>query len=217
MSDVPVQTPALPDTSAAGPTVGTPEPPAAATQPTVDYEARYGDLRSEFDRRNTLISAAQQGDVEAMRELGFEPYEEPVADPEFVDPLDELRTQLDDLRGQLTTSQQAQQQEAAEAASAGSLRAVPGFTDLTDDAQEWVWARAQQLPTLPTGLYDTDAAFAQFAQLIDGQKKTWAGTKNAPHVAAGGQAGTEVPNLAEMSNEEATAYAVEAYRAAASG
>ena len=63
------------------PETDTPEPgPAVADTPAAPqsdpYESRYNDLRSEFDRRNGLIAAAQNGDPDALSELGFELYQE---------------------------------------------------------------------------------------------------------------------------------------------
>jgi hypothetical protein len=68
--------PRHPSTEAAAPTE------APAPDP---FEKRYNDLRSEFDRKNALIDRATQGDIEAIRALGFD-YDEPEdPTPEYVE------------------------------------------------------------------------------------------------------------------------------------
>jgi hypothetical protein len=63
--------PAATDEAASAVTETTGAP--ATTQPEGYIEQkRYDDLRSEFDRKNTLLDRALRGDAEAAQELGFE-------------------------------------------------------------------------------------------------------------------------------------------------
>src|SRR5689334_7576943 len=68
--------PEAPSTEAAAPTE------APAPDP---YEKRYADLRAQFDLRNSLLDRARQGDVDAIRELGFAVDEPEDATPEEYD------------------------------------------------------------------------------------------------------------------------------------
>lgn len=131
--------PEAPSTEAAAPTE------APAPDP---YEKRYNDLRSEFDRKNALLDrATKQGDVEAIRALGFE-YDEPEPeDPtpnEYEDPYAEKFSAQEKQLAELT--QWKQQQEAERVASSirahvDSLSTEQGV-NLTDKDKEYIFAQA---------------------------------------------------------------------------
>lgn len=176
----------------------------------VDYRTRYGDLRSEFDRRNALISRAQSGDVEAMRELGFEPYEEPEDEPEYVDPAEELRAEIKAIKDELEAGKKQRDQEKAEIASAQALSALPGVDELTPQEQEMVWQLAQTRDRLPNGQYDVESAYKAFNAAWDERLKGYtAGKKSAPRAPGGGKAATDVRPTVDMDLSEATRWAAE--------
>ena len=208
------------------PATDTPEPspaPVADTPvaPSDPYESRYNDLRSEFDRRNNLISAAQQGDPDALAELGFELYQEeqqpePAQEGEF-DPFDPDSLQAlidarvrDQVEQALTPFQEQQQQEQIELASASALHSLDGFETLPQEAQDTIWdLAARVLPPRPDGLYDVQAAWDRFHGLNNALQQSWASSKPRGARVAGGQAATDVPPNEDASLAELTKWAQE--------
>ena len=210
------------------PETDTPEPgpapvadtPVAQSDP---YESRYNDLRSEFDRRNNLIAAAQQGDAEALSELGFELYqEEQQAEPapgEF-DPFDPDAVQRyiaeqvqNGVKEALTPFQEQQKQEKIEIASASALHSIDGFETLPQEAQDTIWdLAARVLPPRQDGLYDVQAAWDRFHGLNNALQQSWAQSKPRGARVAGGQAATDVPPNEDASIADLTKWAQEQMR-----
>lgn len=188
------------------PTTAAPEDTGHAAEGTIDYAGRYNDLRSEFDRRNDLLSRAKQGDAEALSELGFELYDDtedtPAQADEF-DPFDHEYLQQyiaqqvqQGVEQALTPFQQQQQQQEVEIASATRLHAIPGFEDYAPEDQDTIWELAKALPPQPDGTYDVEGAFERLTGVVDRRLSKYAdGKKRAPKVTPGGQAATEVPDL----------------------
>ena len=218
MSDAP-QAPETPDTPEPGPAPA--DTPVAPSADTVDYSKRYEDLRSEFDRRNNLISAAQQGDPDALAELGFELYQEeqqpePAQEGEF-DPFDPDSLQAlidarvrDQVEQALTPFQEQQKQEQIELASASALHSLDGFETLPQEAQDTIWdLAARVLPPRPDGLYDVQAAWDRFHGLNNALQQSWASSKPRGARVAGGQAATDVPPNEDASLAELTKWAQE--------
>lgn len=210
------------------PATDTPEPspaPVADTPvaPSDPYESRYNDLRSEFDRRNGLIAAAQNGDPDALSELGFEMYEEPQAEPaptgEF-DPFDPDYLQAfiaeqvqNGVKEALTPFQEQQKQEQIELASAGALHSIDGFESLPQEAQDTIWdLAARVLPPRQDGQYDVQAAWDRFHGLNTALQQSWASTKPSGARVAGGQAATDVPPNEDASMADLTKWAQERMR-----
>ena len=209
------------DTPEPGPAVA--DTPAAPSADTVDYSKRYEDLRSEFDRRNSLISRAQNGDPDALSELGFELYqEEQQAEPApgELDPFDPDALQRyiaeqvqNGVREALTPFQEQQQQEQIELASASALHALDGFETLPQEAQDTIWnLAARVLPPRPDGLYDVEGAWQQFDALNNALQQSWAQSKPRGARVAGGQAATDVPPNEDASIQELTKWAKERMR-----
>lgn len=113
---------ATPTTTEDASTTATSEEPTGApapestedSTPAVDWEKRYNDQRSEFDRRGSLLAAAEgrqgpEAQAEALRQLGVEvEMEEPTEEEDtYVDP-DE---RIDRLEQQLAERAQAEEQE----------------------------------------------------------------------------------------------------------
>lgn len=216
MSDAP-QAPET-DTPEPGPAPVADTPEAPQSDP---YESRYNDLRSEFDRRNNLISAAQQGDPDALAELGFELYQEeqqaePAQQGEF-DPFDPdavqryIAEQVQyGVKEALTPFQEQQQQEKIELASASALHALDGFEQLPQEAQDTIWNLASRvLPPRQDGLYDVEGAWQQFDALNNALQRSWASSKPRGARVAGGQAATDVPPNEDASLAELTKWAKE--------
>ena len=218
MSDAP-QAPET-DTPEPGPAPVADTPEAPQSDP---YESRYNDLRSEFDRRNNLIAAAQQGDAEALSELGFELYqEEQQAEPapgEF-DPFDPDSLQAlidarvrDQVEQALTPFQEQQKQEQIELASASALHSLDGFDTLPQEAQDTIWdLAARVLPPRQDGLYDVQAAWDRFHGLNNALQQSWAQSKPRGARVAGGQAATDVPPNEDASIADLTKWAQEQMR-----
>lgn len=90
---------------------GTPAEPEQGSQPAIDYEQRYNDLRPEFDRKNQLLSAAEghhgaEAQAQALRQLGVEVELDEEPDDAYVDP-DE---RIDRLEAQLQERQEAEKE-----------------------------------------------------------------------------------------------------------
>lgn len=214
------------DASQAPDESGTPEPQPAVAAPeapsadTVDYSKRYEDLRGEFNRKNDLITRAQNGDPDALSELGFEMYEEPQQAepaPGELDPFDPDALQRyiaeqvqNGVKDALTPFQEQQQQEKIELASASALHALDGFETLPQEAQDTIWNLASRvLPPRQDGLYDVEGAWQQFDALNNALQQSWASSKPRGARVAGGQAATDVPPNEDASIQELTKWAQE--------
>ena len=209
------------------PATDTPEPspaPVADTPvaPSDPYESRYNDLRSEFDRRNGLIAAAQNGDPDALSELGFEMYEEPQAEPapRELDPFHPPALQAfiaeqvpNGVKEARTPCQEEQKRVQIELASAGSLHSMDGFYSLPQEAQDTIWdLAARVLPPRQDGQYDVQAAWDRFHGLNTALQQSWASTKPSGARVAGGQAATDVPPNEDASMADLTKWAQERMR-----
>lgn len=197
------------------PVEGTPE----QTQEQIDWQKRYEDLRPQYDRTMTeaqearkyreAAEALQSDDDDARRRaaefLGLE-IEEPEPDL-YADPNDEVRRELAELKdqwGQFTQQQQTEQQKQrdvqtvaeglAEAQDKLGRELLPEEITLLGDAA--FYNRNSQ------GLPDIQAVTEAWLKIREADQKSWANTKKAPHVATGGQAGTQTPNFDEMSESE---------------
>lgn len=219
VTDTPV-TDAAPDV----PTTG--EGHAAAETP--NYEQRYNDLRSEFDRRNpdyTLLDRARQGDIDALQQLGL-PVEfaddssdeqEFDADTLAYDP-DALQAYIaqqvqQGVQQALSPFEQQQQAQQVEMQSAAALHAIDGFESLDDGTQDVIWTLAQALPRSSDGLYDVQSAYQQIAAAREHAVNQWSSTKPKGPAPGQGQAATDVPPNEDASPQELIKWAQERYRA----
>lgn len=183
--------PEAPSTEAAAPTE------APASDP---YEKRYADLRSEFDRRNSLLDRARQGDVAAIRELGFD-VDEPEDDPTPEYDEDPIDARLSPLQKELEEIKQWKQAQEAERIASGIRSHVDSLAqqagvELTDTDREYIFRGAVSGDKI--GEDTTKAAFeahiAYRTSLLDAEKANWVQTKKAPRVGTG-QAVEKQPDL----------------------
>lgn len=206
---------------------GTPDPAnqqvADQTQAEIDWQKRYGDLQPEYTRatqeaaqlrrERELYQAMVTSDDpdtrrQAAQELGYQLDDEPDDTQYQDDPVARLEQQLEELRQQYTGDrQQAQQQqrlaelEAVAEREMDSLGVPKGQEG--NPIRDWIVSRAVALPPNDKGFPDIAAAHQEFEALMLAQKKSWAGTKRAPHISAVGQAGTQAPNLDDDQQRQA--------------
>ena len=213
MSDKSVQAP-VEDTPAdlPGPDNGTP-----GTE--VNWQERYEHLQPEYTRASQeaaeyrrLITAAQQGDAEAISLLGFEITDsEPDDTPEYdeYDPTAELIARLERLEQGISQREaQEQEQELLARAEQHIQSEVAGLQGLDEQDVAWVVDRALSLPLDEQGLPDIKSAHRDFAEWDRGRQERWEQQRKrrAPAPIAGGQEGTDAPNWDEMSRSEQDAY-----------
>lgn len=178
------------------------------------YKSRFNDYRAEADRRATKLSEYEQnledlrfGDearqAAAAAALGIElAQDEP--DPTYVDPYDELRTELEQVKGQLSASERRQQEREASAVIAARLDAM----DLDESDKDWVVARALALPPGEDKLPDVQAAFAQLVERDTRRMQKWQTTKKAPRGIAPGTSATGQKSIMDMTDAERVDWAV---------
>ena len=180
--------PEAPSTEAAAPTE------APAPDP---YEKRYADLRSEFDRRNSLLDRARQGDIDAIRELGFEvdqPDEDPT--PDYVED-DPYAAKLSEYEKQLSELSQWKQQQEAERVATGIRTHVETLAEeaglnLTDYDKEVIFRGAVSGDKIDPDT--TAAAFKAHAEYLQSLQEQLA-PKGTPPRPGTGQAVEKQPDL----------------------
>lgn len=180
------------DTPAQSAPQGTPDAPQ--TDP---YEKRYGDLRSEFDRRNQQLTDPEY-QKQLMAQWGYE-VEEP--EPQYeADPTDELRQQIAELaewkNAQEQQRQQAEQLDQITASVNDQFKATA--PDLDDATREWVTTRALNMDPRDDGMPNIAGAYQDFQAWEAQQQQKWEQARKrprAPQIPPGGQAGTDAPNL----------------------
>lgn len=190
-----------------------PEPAPEGTpgaQQEIDYRKRYEDLRPQFDRtaqeRAALAAEMERvtSDAEYQRQL-MESWGYAVEDPPVTDPTDELRQQLSELqewKSNLTAEQQqAQQLQALNASVDEQFRALGD--DIDKDTREWIESKALTINPRDDGMPDIAGAHKAFTEWELARQKAWQQTKRrAPHIPAGGSAGTNAPDLDKMNPTE---------------
>jgi hypothetical protein len=188
-----------------------PEETASVETPVVDWEKRYSDLRSEFDRRNqqyTDPEYRQQLFGELASEYGYQiPQDEAAEQYTYEDPTDQLRAELMKMREEFQsyTQQQAHQQQVAIAEAYAESRLDDlGVQD--DRKREWIATRATAMPAIQYEGHvvpDIEAAYQEYQELVKAEQQAWAQSKQAPHVAASGQENTGVPAWSDDPRERA--------------
>lgn len=187
---------------------------APATTPPEGYveQKRYEDLRSEFDRKNTLLDRALRGDAEAAQELGFEFAEEEQQEP---DPEEQEYTEEGEIADPVARQWIEQQQVKENLAAFNShLDRLAGGPDKLDD-----WDRQALLQeSIAAGFNEraTEDAFKRFSERQKAREQAqfeqWKKSKTAPHVSPGGTGATETPYRDDMSVRELTEAANEQFR-----
>jgi hypothetical protein len=190
-------------------------PPVEDTpEPQHDYEKRYRDLRSEFDRRNEELKVLEQLRSDdpavyshALKELGFggdEPEDEPAT---FDDPLDEIKAELaalkkerDDERAAIETEIRRQQE--LEHVQRQLAEVDPDKSLTQEEVNLLVAAAAQQRGE--DGLPNVKAVYDLYEKGLETAVERWRNSKKAPHVPKGGQAANPAnPNLDDEAERHA--------------
>ena len=193
-----------------GPDNGTP-----AETPDIDFEQRYNDLRSEFDRRNQQYSEAEQlqaalsgaagpeAQAQVLAAFGIELEDE---QPDEFDDLDDFDpdARIDRLEAMLEEQQMAAQEEAMAEAEVEYL--TEGIERL--EQQEGREFSDQEIATLASiaranpdenGVPDLEAAHAHLTELIQDRQSAWVQSKKAKRPGSGIAADRAV----DLDNEEA--------------
>lgn len=188
--------------------------PPATEAPSIDFEKRYNDLRSEFDRRAQREAERDRQLDEYRQQLESLQASTPAApkqdnwdDEEYeVDPLarqaaQEAQARVARLEAQLAA--QAEQdtlarQEAQEHTYIDEEldRLEQQFdTKLPDRASAWIGRDALENRDPITGQPDVEGAFAAYNQMMEAQKKQWVSGKRSAPAPASGPGAVEVPDL----------------------
>jgi hypothetical protein len=217
------------------PVEGTPEnagtaeeaPGIQSAEQSVDFEKRYNDMRSEFDRRGSRVTeletqTAAIADLRsddpdtrtrAAQTLGL-PFEfvddSPAEDDDQMPYLTREEWQAYQAQQQQAQAQ-AQEQAAQESAIAQidtAIQSHEALNALDKDDRDWVIAKALSIdPKMtPEGvpLPDIDTALQQFQGWDSGRWERARKSKRAPAIKAGGQVGTQaVPDDATHSQRVA--------------
>lgn len=184
------------------------------------YKQRFNTYRSEADRKATEFSEYQRNVSDlssddpsrraaAAEALGVELVEdEPV---EYDDPYDELRAELEGLKGTLSQREQQQAQQQMQAEVERRLDKL-GLSDEPDESgwseKDWVLARAVQQPGAD-GLPDVAGAHAELKKLEAAVERKWAQSKRAPRSIQPGSTATQQKNIVAMTDAERIDYAVQ--------
>ncbi len=184
------------------------------------YKTRFESYRSEADRRatelsqkNALLEDLRSDDPDRQRAaattLGFDLVEdEPV---EYDDPSDELRAELEALKGQFTQLSASQEAEKVTMAVEAQLDAL----DLDEEDKDWVLAGAIKLPVLANGLPDIASAHAKLVARdetrMNAAMAEWQKTKRAPRSIKPGVTATEQKSIEDMTDVERIEWAVARY------
>lgn len=181
------------------------------SQQEIDWAKRYSDLQPEYTRTTQELSTLRQREdaykallysddpdtrQQAAQALGIELADDD-SDTQYDDPTEALRAELEQLKqtvsGDLTARQQQEQIAALETAAEQSMDTLQVPQD--EALRDWLVSRAVALPPTEHGHLNIEAAWQQFGQLMDAQKKSWADTKRTHAFAPGGGEGTQAPDL----------------------
>jgi hypothetical protein len=197
--------------SEVGPEVGTPD-----ETPDIDFEQRYNDLRSEFDRRNQQYSQAEEleralsgaagpeAQAQALSAFGIELENEEQEDFGGLDEFDP-DSRIDRLEAMLEEQATAAEQQELEAAEMDYLA---DSIDLLEQ-QEGREFSDQEIETLVSiaranpdqdGVPDMELAHQQLNGLIEAQRAAWLESKKSKRVPGSGVAAGKAVDL---DNEEA--------------
>lgn len=186
-----------------------------AETPDIDFEQRYNDLRSEFDRRNAQYSEAEQLQAALSGAAGPEAQSQVLAafgielegDEDF-DEFDDLGefdpdARIDRLEAMLEEQQMAAQEEAMAEAEVEYL--TEGIEALEEkegrefsDQEIAVLASVARANTDENGVPDLDAAHAHLTELLQDRQSAWVQSKKAKRPGSGIAADRAV----DLDNEE---------------
>jgi hypothetical protein len=199
-----------------GPIGGPEDNGTPADSPAIDYEQRYNDLRSEFDRRNQQYSEAEQlqamlagqagpeAQAEILRRFGIELEEEEAAQFDELDEFDP-DARIDRLEAMLEEQQAAAEQEAYVEAETEFL--TEGIESLEQsegrefsDQEIAILASVARANPNEQGLPDLQVAHAHLSELLQDRQSAWVESKKAARRPGSGIA---AERAADLDNDEA--------------
>jgi hypothetical protein len=199
-----------------GPVSGPEDNGIPANSPEIDYEQRYSDLRSEFDRRNQQYSEAERLQValsgqagpdaqaQALRAFGIELEDE---EADQFNELDEFDpdARIDRLEAMLEEQQAAAEQEAYVEAETEFL--TEGIESLEQsegrefsDQEIAILASVARANPNEQGLPDLQVAHAHLSELLQDRQSAWVESKKAARRPGSGIA---AERAADLDNDEA--------------
>ena len=190
-----------------------------AQQAQIDWEKRAHDAQAwgtqvsqEAAQYRQLIEGLHSDDPDTRREaaqalgLEFQDEDEPV--DEYADPLDDIRREVEGLKGTLSERDQAAQQAAIQQRDieyiGQGLEALQKELGRDLDEKEIqllgdaAWQNRDE-----QGLPNVTAVSQAFKAVLDGHLQRYAKTKRAPHISPVGQSATEVPDLSTQDGKVA--------------
>jgi hypothetical protein len=199
-----------------GPVSGPEDNGIPANSPEIDYEQRYSDLRSEFDRRNQQYSEAERLQValsgqagpdaqaQALRAFGIELEDE---EADQFNELDEFDpdARIDRLEAMLEEQQAAAEQEAYVEAETEFL--TEGIESLEQsegrefsDQEIAILASVARANPNENGVPDLQVAHAHLSELLQDRQSAWVESKKAARRPGSGIA---AERAADLDNDEA--------------
>ncbi len=182
------------------------------TDSDVDWEQRYKDTQADYTRvaqeraeYEAVVSAAQDPDhpqhTEALNYLGLEAAEAEEDEDEYLDPYDELRAELDQLKEGMSAQEQAAQEEAVE--DAEDAYVSQQLEEIGKEAKrEFSQEEIQLLGDLALsrrdedGIPDVKGAYELvYKTVLEKQRGQWLDSKRAAATAPVGVPGSEKVNL----------------------
>lgn len=155
--------------------------------PEVDYESRYNDLRSEFDRRNQVIAALEgrhgpEAQAQAAQLFGFELEDEDTDDEVPLDP-DE---RIEKLEQHLARQQEEAEEQAFQKAEEEWLTDARSKLPEQVDDKEWNLIRSYAVANrLDDGQPNVEQGYKAFEEAFGTKQERYLQTKKAPKVPIG--------------------------------
>ena len=174
----------------------------AAPEPIVDWQKRATDNqawatrlaqeKSELEARLAGLEAQAQPDSPEYDEDFEYDFEDSVA-----------RQELAEIKALLQQQQEQAKAEDEFSYITGEIEAIEAKTgrQLSNKASDWIGRFAQQLPRTEQGNPDVQAAYQEWLDAVEEEKKVWASGKRADRPAAGPGA-VEVPDLDDPEQRE---------------
>ena len=187
-----------------------------ADSPEIDFEQRYNDLRSEFDRRNAQYSEAEQLQAALSGAAGPEAQAQVLAafgieleDDEDLDAFDEFDeydpdARIDRLESLLEEQQMAAEEEMMAEAEVDYL--TEGIEALEQhegrefsDQEIAILASVARANPNESGVPDLEVAHAHLTELLNDRQSAWVQSKRAKRPGSG----VAAERAADLDNEEA--------------
>jgi len=171
-----------------------------------DYTRKSQEIanqRREAEQATAFYNAIQSQDPQALRQIADVYGQETVLDTfgyaldnddpqEYSDPIDALRKELDELKGNVTKGEQKAQEEALLVQIESDIAQQFKGVDLSEKEQEIVTAHALTAGYVTAdGFPDVKKAYADFEEVLSEQQKKWASGKRAPRQPVQGTTGSD--------------------------